>query len=308
MGQVWAAEGTDDRIYALKVLIGEEFTSEKALLFVDEARAASALEHESIVPTVDFGRDGSIHWLAMRLVHGPSLKDLIDLMQPGRRPLAPLVVAYLGAQVASALHYAHTRASMGGRRLCMVHRDVSPHNVLLDRGGGVYLTDFGVARTSVQQHLTTAGIVRGKPSYMAPEQVTGKAIDQRTDIFALGTTLYEAASLCRLFDGRRPADKMRAVLRVVPRRLTSIVPSFPAELWEVIDRALAKDPSDRFASAAELYRRLAALVAAHGGAQRARSLLGECVRRFHREESPEAPDTDPTCEELGEPTATLPRL
>src|SRR5688572_23819174 len=112
MGQVWAAERGDDEVHALKVLIGECFTSEKALLFTDEARAASALEHDAIVPTVDFGRDGTIHWLAMRMVHGASLKDLVDKLRPMRRPLAPLVVCYLGVRIASALHYAHASAAL----------------------------------------------------------------------------------------------------------------------------------------------------------------------------------------------------
>jgi eukaryotic-like serine/threonine-protein kinase len=282
MGQVWAAS-RHDRVHALKLLIGEEFTSERALLFTDEARAASALAHESIVPTVDFGRDGSIHWLAMRMVRGPSLKDLVDVLQPIRRPIAPLAVAYLGVRLASALHYAHSSAALDGRRLRLVHRDVSPHNVLLDRDGGVYLTDFGVARTSVQVHLTTAGTVRGKPSYMAPEQVAGRAIDHRTDIFALGTTLYEAASTHRLFDGKRPADKMKAVLTVKPKPLTSIVSNFPPALWKVIEQALEKNPDDRFGSAAHVHQRLSALVQVNGGMSKARELLATLVRRVYVE-------------------------
>ena len=314
MGQVWAAKRNDEEIHALKLLIGEGFTSEKALMFNDEARAASALQHDSIVPTVDFGCDGSIHWLAMRMVHGASLQDEIEILRPMRRPLAPLVVSYLGVRIASALHYAHVSAALDGRRLKLVHRDVSPHNVLLDREGHVYLTDFGVARTTVQVHSTTAGTVRGKPSYMAPEQVTGKAVDHRTDVFALGTVLYEAASTYRLFDGKRPADKMKAVLVVKPRPLNQIVPNFPVPLWKVLEQALAKDPDARWSTSAQLHQKLISYVHTNGGLERARQLLASVVNRFYPEVTEKAAgfvqtgDNEATHRELKDPTITMPRI
>jgi serine/threonine-protein kinase len=312
MGQVWAAAREDQEVYALKILIGESFTSEKAILFNDEVRAASVLDHDSIVPTVDFGCDGTIHWLAMRMVHGASLKDLLDILRPQRRPLAPLVVAYLGVRISSALHYAHANAQLEGRLLNLVHRDVSPHNVLLDREGGIYLTDFGVARTSVQLHATTAGTVRGKPSYMAPEQVTGRSVDHRTDIFALGSVLYEAASTHLLFDGKRPVDKMKAVLHVQPKPLPLIVPRFPPPLWKVIEQCLAKDPAGRWTTAARLNQRLVALVLANGGMEKARHLLAGVMERYYPETTERgnafsrnaSHDTDPTHRELRAPTVT----
>jgi serine/threonine-protein kinase len=318
MGQVWAASKGAE-VFALKLLIGEDFTSEKAELFFDEAKAASALAHDAIVKTHDFGRAGTIHYLAMEMVPGPTLKELLDGRRAEAAPISPLVIAYIGMRLASALHYAHAGAVLDGKRLELVHRDVSPHNVLIDPEGRIFLTDFGVARTAIQAHQTTAGTVRGKPSYMAPEQVVGDPVDPRTDVFALGSVLYEAATLRRLFSGKRPADRMKAVLTKVPRPLTEMVPDFPNALWKLIGRALEKRPEQRFASAADLHQRLSAFVHVNGGVVRAKAELAAMVaehRQSDHHDTIEDPallprfvssfDTHPTCPELPEPTITSP--
>src|SRR5262249_38652848 len=140
-------------------------------MFFDEAKAASSLQHAAIVPTVDLGRDGEVLFIAMDLVRGPSLTALLQRLVINKRTMSPAIVAYIGTQLATALDYAHERATFEGKKLKLIHRDVSPHNVLLDLAGNVRLTDFGVARTAIQEHESHVGTVRGKPSYMAPEQV-----------------------------------------------------------------------------------------------------------------------------------------
>jgi serine/threonine protein kinase len=129
--------------------------------------------------------------------------------------------------------------------------------VLIDDTGNVVLTDFGVARTAVQDHESRVGTVRGKPSYMAPEQVQGGAMDARTDLFALGIVLYESACVKRLFGRSNPVKSMEAVVHYQPKPLPTIVPDFPEALWNVISKSLEKDPANRFQSAAEMARALA---------------------------------------------------
>jgi serine/threonine-protein kinase len=257
MGEVWAASLEESqfgfqKLIALKVLLDKHKDSNAAVMFFDEAKAASALQHQSIVPTVDLGRDGDVFYLAMEMVRGPSLTALLQRLVINKRVMTPAMVAHIGIHIASALDYAQTRATLEGRPLKLIHRDVSPHNVLLDLNTSVRLTDFGVARTAIQDHKSKVGTVRGKPSYMAPEQVVGGDIDGRTDIFSLGIVLYESACLKRLFGRSNPVKSMDAVLKHEPAKLTDLVPGFPEVLWSVISKALEKDPGKRFQSSREL--------------------------------------------------------
>lgn len=257
MGEVWAATLADgelgfQKFVALKVLRTSEIDSGAVVMFFDEAKAAAALQHAAIVPTVDLGRDGDVLFIAMDLVRGPSLTALLQRLVKEQAQVPPHVVAYIGIQIASALDYAHERATSEGRPLRLIHRDVSPHNVLVDGSGAVRLTDFGVAKTAIQVHESRVGTVRGKPSYMAPEQVMGQDLDARTDIFSLGIVLYETATLKRLFGRCSPIASMDAVLKHTPRRISEFVPDFPEAISSVIARALEKDPQSRYQRAQEL--------------------------------------------------------
>lgn len=283
MGEVWAAaqnvsELAFQKLIALKLLRTEELTSNAAIMFLDEARAASALEHQAIVPTVDLGRDGDILFLAMDMVRGPSLTALLQKLVLNKSSMSPAIVAYIGAQLASALDYAHERASWEGKKLELIHRDVSPHNVLLDLNGVVRLTDFGVARTTIQNHESHVGTVRGKPSYMAPEQVVGGNIDARTDLFSLGIVLYESSSLKRLFGRSNPVKSMDAVLKHRPRPLPELVPGFPEALWAIIEKALEKEPARRYQRAADLASALTEVSRTLPGAPSAARDLAQLIK------------------------------
>jgi hypothetical protein len=261
MGEVWAAQRAAaqfgfERLVALKLLRGVTQESNAAEMFFDEARAAAALTHAAIVPTTDLGQYGDTFYIAMGMVRGPSLTAVLQRLAVQKQPIPPAIVAYIGERIASALDYAYDRAELKGQKLRLIHRDISPHNVLIDEEGNVLLSDFGVARTATQEHESRVGTVRGKPSYMAPEQVRGAAMDARTDIFALGIVMYEAACVKRLFGRSNPVKSMDAVVSYEPKPLDTLVPDFPAALWQVISRALAKDPEHRFANAGEMARAL----------------------------------------------------
>lgn len=260
MGEVWAAHPRQppvdpERLLALKVMRRSDLGSNHAAMFRDEARVARALEHPSVVRTRDSGLAEGRLFMAMELVRGPSLTTLLQRLVVDGGRIPPEGVARIGGAVAEALYYAHVQAQVDGRALGLIHRDISPHNILLGLDGQILLTDFGVARTRVQEHLSRVGTVRGKPSYMAPEQVRGQALDHRTDLFSLGIVLHECASLRRLFGRSEPSRSLQAVLEYEPPSLRGL-PGFPPALAQVIGACLAKDPEARPAHARVLARAL----------------------------------------------------
>lgn len=252
MGEVWAAQrGDGSKTVALKLVSLPSMDSRHAGLFADEARLAVTLQHPAIVRTFEVGVDGNYCFLAMELVRGPSLGALLQRLSKRRRVLEPAVVARIGLAVATGLDYAH-RLERDGQPLQLVHRDVSPQNILIDERGRALLTDFGIARSSGQLHTTVVGGVLGKPAYMAPEQVLADEVDARTDLFALGVVLYEAACTRRLFARPTRAASLSAVVRYAPIGLNRLDPTVPAALSAIIMRLIEKSPTRRFQTAAEL--------------------------------------------------------
>jgi serine/threonine-protein kinase len=226
-------------------------------MFIAEARLASRLNHANVVQIFDFGKHEDTYYLAMEYVRGVSLWDLRQRCRQQGVPFPPLLAAEIGAQVARGLHYAHT-LSERGQRLGVVHRDVTPHNVLLSFDGAVKLTDFGIAKA--QTTHTAPGMLKGKFAYMAPEQARGDVVDARTDVFALGIVLWELLTGGRLFDG----DSDLAVLRAVEQSLIAppsrLNPDVPQELSNVVMKALARPPPERFQTAFELEKALTTFV------------------------------------------------
>ena len=226
-------------------------------MFINEARLASRLNHANVVQIFDFGKHGDSYYLAMEYVRGASLWDLRRRTRELKVPFPPVLAAEIGAQVARGLQYAHNLADHG-QRIGVVHRDVTPHNVLLSFDGAVKLTDFGIAKATTTH--TAPGMLKGKFAYMAPEQSRGDKVDARTDIFALGIVLWELLTGGRLFDG----DSDLAVLRAVQDSLipppSRMNPDVPAELSDVIMKALARPMEERFQSSFELERALANFV------------------------------------------------
>ena len=249
MGEVWAASASGpagfSKMVALKLVLTPSLATDTAVLFVDEARAAAALSHPAIVRIFDLGRAGPYAYLAMELVDGVALNTLLGRLARRGGRLTPAMVGWIGLRIAGALDHAFRRAQVGGRRLRLIHRDISPQNVLIDDSGAVRLTDFGIARTSIQQHASIAGTLRGKPGYLSPEQIRGGALDDRSDVFSLGILLHESARGRRLFGARDLAESVAAILQTTPAALDREVPGFPSSLARLVALALALDVDDR---------------------------------------------------------------
>jgi serine/threonine protein kinase len=228
-----AYEESLDRYVALKVLTAHFLHDPSfAQRFRQEAKVVARLEHPHIVPIHAFGIENGLPWMAMRLIPGGPLSSLLR----DRRLTAEEAVPLL-RDVAEALHYAHGKG--------IIHRDVKPHNVLLDEGGRVYLADFGIARMlEGSTHLTATGTVQGTPAYMAPEQATGKEVDARCDVYALGIVAYETLTGRVPFSGTTPMSVlMKHVSEPVPLPPPSEV---SATLTAVLHKCLAKEPDDRW--------------------------------------------------------------
>ena len=241
MGTVWEA---DDpllaRQIAVKTLDAAIGTDESIRArFRREAVTAAAVTHPNIVATYDTGEDDGVAYIVMELVHGITLRQLID--RDGAVPVDE--AAAIAYQVADALSVAHARG--------LVHRDVKPGNVLVQPDGRVKVTDFGIAKAadSTGDELTRTGMVVGTARYLAPEQVDGRVVDERVDIYSLGLVLYEM--LCGKAPFEADTDIATAVARLTspPRPISLECPAVPSGLEHVIDRALTKDPSDRWPSA-----------------------------------------------------------
>lgn len=254
------------RTVAIKTILAHGAEEEAVRLFLDEARVAAALEHAAIVQTFDLGYENETLFIVMEYVSGPTLSRIVrELKKKHDRLMPPAMVAHIGARVAAALDFAHRRAtSASGTPLELVHRDISPQNILLTRSGLVKLSDFGVARASIQTHRTKTGQVRGKAAYMAPEQVRAKQLDGRTDIFALGLVLFEALTARRAFHRKGDIQSMRAVLSDPVPPVRDFNPECPVELEAAVMRCVHKDPAKRFQNAAELEQALTRVTRALG--------------------------------------------
>jgi serine/threonine protein kinase len=220
-------------------------------MFLDEARLAALLDHPNVVRIIEVGHDGEEYFLAMELVQGKPLSAVLRKAARERRPPSPALAAYIIAQAASGLGYAHALTDGEGRPLGVVHRDVSPQNVLLSFEGAVKLIDFGVARAFGRVAHTSPGGLKGKIEYMSPEQASAEEVDHRADVFALGVVLWEVLTGRRLYRRETELATMRAILDdPIPR--PSEVADVPAELDAVVMRALRKRRDARFASAHEM--------------------------------------------------------
>jgi serine/threonine-protein kinase len=225
-------------------------------MFIEEARLASRLNHANVVQIFDFDKHDDSYYLAMEYVRGCSLWELRKRCREKGVAVPPLLVAHIGAQVAAGLHYAHRLKSPDGELLGLVHRDVTPHNVLLSLDGAVKLTDFGIAKAG----HTQSGMLKGKFAYMSPEQARGEEVDARTDVFALGIVLWEMLTGGRLFDGDSDIAVLRSVKESVIASTARLNPEVPEDLDKVVATALERDLEARFQSAGELERALAQCV------------------------------------------------
>lgn len=246
---------------AIKVVL-EQMSEDPMLIsmFLDEARLSARIEHPNVVHIHELGEEDGQHFLVMEYIAGASLAQLQRALTKRGRRLAPAIVASIGMQVAAGLHAAHEVADDHGVSLNVVHRDVSPKNVLLAYKGYVKLIDFGIAKVRDASQSTSAGLLKGTIRYMSPEQALGRAsIDRRSDIFSLGTVLWEMLTGRPLFQAENDLGVLDLVRRAEALPPGHYAPVSPA-LEQVVMRMLALSPADRFASADEVQRALAAAV------------------------------------------------
>jgi serine/threonine-protein kinase len=224
-------------------------------MFLDEARLAMRLSHPNICHIYEFGEQDGTWFIAMEWVNGVPLGKLIRKARAAGGIPVPIAVKVI-AGIAEALHYAHRARDEDGTPLEIVHRDVSPQNIMIGYQGAVKLLDFGVAKASTHATKTQAGVVKGKLAYMAPEQCRGEEIDARVDVFALGVCLYESISGRPLYHRQNEFETLKAVMDDPVPSLRAVRPELDPALDAIVMRALAKTPEERFQSAGELQEAL----------------------------------------------------
>ncbi|MEM1008698.1 MAG: serine/threonine-protein kinase, partial [Myxococcota bacterium] len=220
-------------------------------MFQDEARVAAMMNHPNIVQIFDLGEHDGTYYIAMEYVAGFNLRSLIRICNANGLWLSPEYIAKIGSQICEGLEYAHNFCDVEGNHLNLIHRDVSPQNLILSRQGMIKIVDFGIAKAKSTQQ-TQAGTIKGKLAYMSPEQVKGLQLDRRSDIFSLGIVLYELATYNRPIQGKTDIDMLRAILNSPPQSIQSYRPDFPTGLSAVIERALSKERDIRYASARDM--------------------------------------------------------
>ena len=225
-------------------------------MFLDEARIASRVRHPNVARVHELFEVDGAWMLAMEWVEGESLAQMLRFMEEDGERLSFELAAYIVSEIAAGLHAAHETRVDDGRHAEVVHRDVSPHNVVIASDGSVKLVDFGVAKSVDKSSHTQAGQIKGKLEYLAPEQVACEPLDCRADVFALGAVLFECTTGDRLFRRDSRLETLRAILRADVPRPSRCVPGYPEELERIVVKCLRAERTERYASAAEVRRDL----------------------------------------------------
>jgi serine/threonine protein kinase len=257
-------EGFEKLVVLKRILPQHALDPELLRMFLDEARLSATLTHPHVIEVYDVGAQGDAPFFSMEYVHGANVREM--LRAQGRatgdaghleRSSAPLPLPHaitIVAAAAEGLHYAHERLGPGGEPLGIVHRDVSPSNVLVSYDGAVKVSDFGIAKWAFQRTRTQEGTLKGKFAYMSPEQCRARPVDRRSDIFALGAILYELTTGAAPFSGASELDILNQIAtgRAAPPAWPDTMGTYPAALSEIVLRALAPEPDARFQTMQEL--------------------------------------------------------
>ncbi|HEX6084075.1 MAG TPA: TonB family protein [Thermoanaerobaculia bacterium] len=265
MAEVWKArmrgvEGFQKIVAIKKILPHLSDNQDFIEMFVDEAKLAAQLNHNNIIHIYDLGKIQSSYYIAMEYIDGYDLKTILRRGEDRGHPMTVELALFIASKLASALDYAHRKKDFEEKEMGLVHRDVSPQNVLVSQEGDIKLCDFGIAKAASKASHTQAGALKGKLQYMSPEQAWGRTIDRRSDIFALATVLFELLTNRKLFTGDNELSILEQVreARVQPPSLYN--DEVTPEIDKVVIKALQKDPANRYQTAGEMARDLDAIL------------------------------------------------
>ena len=244
-------EGFEKVVVLKRILPHLSSDDEFVNMFLDEARIAAKLSHPNVVQIYDLGKADNTYYIAMEYVSGRNVQHLITKQQTLGGHLPVEHVCRIIAGVCDGLHYAHARKDYDGKPLNIIHRDISPQNILVSFAGGVKVVDFGIAKASTQLAQTRAGVLKGKYAYMSPEQVRGSKIDHRSDIFAVGLVMYEMLTGARTFERENSLKTLKAIVQEKPLNPREMNPDIPMEVVKILSKALEKNPDRRYKTAQE---------------------------------------------------------
>lgn len=269
MAEVFKANATSmqgfEKLVAIKRILPSLTQNERFVrMFLDEAKVSLHLNHTNCVQVFDLGIADGTYFIVMEYVNGTNLKKLIEHLQKQDERLAIEQAVFVALEVCKGLTHAHEKKDQLGKPLDIVHRDISPPNVLLSRAGEVKITDFGLAKAKSQAEITDPGVVKGKFGYLSPEAAQGEEVDERTDIFAVGILLWEMLAGRRLFLGKSDFDTLELVRDTRIPSVRKIRPEVPQALEVLLARALTRSPKDRYQSAKELATALATFLFQYG--------------------------------------------
>ncbi len=241
-----------EKLIAIKKILPNLSEEENLVTsFIDEAKLAALLHHENIVQIYDFGSMDNEYFIAMEFIFGKDLRTIRKAAKKRDLPLGMGNILYIIARICAGLDYSHNLKDLQGQQLNIIHRDINPQNVLVTYEGQVKIIDYGIAKAASQSTKTRENLIKGKLAYMSPEQANGQTIDRRSDVFSTGIILYELLAVKRMFEG----ETMHVLSLVREAHYDppeEVIPDLPAKLNEILRRALAKDPDDRYQSAGEM--------------------------------------------------------
>jgi serine/threonine protein kinase/cytochrome c-type biogenesis protein CcmH/NrfG len=257
MAQVYRAKITGiegfEKLVAIKMILSH-LAKEVELVtsFVDEAKLAALLNHQNTVQIHDFGSIEDSYFICMEYLSGKDLRACKKRAAETGLPISLEYALYIASRICAGLDYAHALKDLHGNCLNLIHRDISPQNIFMTYDGAVKILDFGIAKAASQSSMTQCGMIKGKVSYMSPEQASGEEIDQRSDIFSVGILLYEMVTGVRMFAGESTIQILEKVRRSEYKPPRSIMPDLPRNTAGIINRALAREREKRYQTCGEM--------------------------------------------------------
>ncbi|MBU1537252.1 serine/threonine protein kinase, partial [Myxococcota bacterium] len=264
IGEQVGAQGISKRVAVKRILPNLNRHQKFVDMFLDEARLAMKLSHANVVQTFDVGESGGTYYIVMEYIEGTSLKAITAHVKERGVQMPIGVAIYVIMEACKGLGYAHAAKDSMGNPLHLVHRDVSPPNILISREGEIKVVDFGLAKAASQLESTEPGVIKGKFSYLSPEAVMGLEVDSRADIFSLGIILFELLTGRRLFYGATDYETVQLVEKAYIPRASALNPDVPPALEQALAKALARDRDRRFQKASQFLDALNSVLFAYG--------------------------------------------